>query len=231
MNDEGELCEIPAPNAVEYKFNRDNYTDSVVIPYYRNSDLTPQFYCVTRIDEELSPESSFPSSSSSHSNKPSTYSSFLHYFGYKYNIRITDTKQPLLVVSHPSTRLNLLTPRYMNMKATVLQKSANVHASRAVGKRPDASGSSGNQIYLVPELVNVHPLKASVWKRCLCLPSILFRLNCLLLAEELRREIASGTGVGFPWIDNENTKVSIKYSFSLSSVVILIIQNFFLNVF
>lgn len=96
----------------------------------------------------------------------------------------------------------------MNMKASVLQKSTIVNPNRTVGKKGSSgAGSSSNQIYLVPELVNVHPLKASVWKRCMCLPSILFRLNSLLLAEELRREIASGTGVGVPWVDNHATKV------------------------
>lgn len=104
----------------------------------------------------------------------------------------------------------------MNMKATVLQKSTITNPNHrglatttttTTSKKHAVSGSSStNQIYLVPELVNVHPLKASVWKRCMCLPSILFRLNSLLLAEELRREIASGTGVGVPWIDDDHKK-------------------------
>lgn len=211
-NEEG-FEEESAPPEVEYKFERDKYEDSVVIPFYRANDTTPQFYCVSRVDYSLKPDSSFPTTTASSSkSRSSAYVSFAHYFGYKYNIRISDLDQPLLLVSHPSTRLNLLTPRYMNMKATVLQKSAAAaHPNRAtlggvlVKKQPSIGGvhHSSSQIYLVPELVNVHPLKASVWKRCMCLPSILFRLNSLLLAEELRREIASSTGVGFPWVDND----------------------------
>lgn len=213
---------------VDFKFDRKKYIDAVVIPYYRNNDITPQFYCVVKIDDAFTPDSAFPSSASSKSTrpsseiestsshcKPSAYASFAHYFGYKYNIRITDLEQPLLLVSHPSTRLNLLTPRYMNMKATVLQKSSlATHVTRVSGNgtsKKSSSHQSSNQIYLVPELVNVHPLKASLWKRCMCLPSILFRLNCLLLAEELRREIASGTGVGFPWVDDEKVTISVLF--------------------
>lgn len=183
--------------------------DSVVIPYYRNNDQSPQFYCVSSIDSNLKPYSPFPTSSHQH-NKPPVYSTFFQYFAYKYNIRITDLNQSLLIVNHPSTRLNLLTPRYMNMKATVLQKSSSGQqrdtSINVINKK--FSSNSSNQIYLVPELVNVHPLRASIWRRCMCLPSILYRLNCLLLAEELRREIARSTGVGFPWVDTDNIKVS-----------------------
>lgn len=194
----------------KFDFDPKKYTDAVVIPYYRSTDNQPQFYCVQSIDYSLGPLSAFPSSSH---NKPSFYETFFHYFAYKYNIRITNLDQPLLVVTHPSTRLNLLTPRYMNMKAIVLQKShhSNVMSTTsvrsdggAIKKQPSQTGSSSNQIFLVPELVNLHPLSASVWRRSLCIPSILYRLNSLLIVEELRREIARSTGVGVPWINEED---------------------------
>ena len=51
----------------------------------------------------------------------------------------------------------------------------------------------------MPELVNIHPFPASVLRRSMCLPSILYRINSLLAVEELRREIARSTGVGMPW--------------------------------
>jgi hypothetical protein len=186
--------------------------DCVVIPYYRHFDMNPQFYCVQSIDYSQSPLSPFPTSSN---NNMSVYETFYQYFAIKYNILITDLTQPLLVVSHPSTRLNLLTPRYMNMKATVLQKtfstSATSNASHSSHKKN--SGSSSSRIYLVPELVNVHPLSASVWKKSLCLPAILYRINSLLVVEELRREIAQSTGVGVPWTPIGNEKFS-KLSFA-----------------
>ena len=49
----------------------------------------------------------------------------------------------------------------------------------------------------------MHHFSATIWRRCLCLPSILYRLNSLLVAEELRREIAQSTGVGLPWTSDQ----------------------------
>ena len=45
--------------------------------------------------------------------------------------------------------------------------------------------------YLVPELCKIHPFTASLWKKAVTLPSILYRLNSLLVAEELRVKICS----------------------------------------
>ena len=178
-----------------FKFDKDKYSDAVVIPFYRSNEAQPQFYCVSSIDFNSTPLSSFPVSS--HKTVPN-YGTFYEYFALKYDILITNLKQPLLYVSHPSTRLNLLTPRYMNLKASVIQKSY-THPTNAHSKEKE---SSSNKIYLIPELVNVHPFTASVWRRCLCLPSILYRLNSLLVVEELRREIARATGVGLPWMSD-----------------------------
>lgn len=49
---------------------------------------------------------------------------------------------------------------------------------------------------LVPELCAIHPIPASLWRKAVCLPSILYRLHCLLIAEELRAQTASEAGVG-----------------------------------
>lgn len=57
------------------------------------------------------------------------------------------------------------------------------------------SPSSCSQI-LVPELCAIHPIPASLWRKAVCLPSVLYRLHCLLTAEELRAQTASDAGVG-----------------------------------
>lgn len=49
---------------------------------------------------------------------------------------------------------------------------------------------------LVPELCAIHPIPASLWRKAVCLPSILYRLHCLLTAEELRAQTAIEAGVG-----------------------------------
>lgn len=212
---------IATNNENEFKFNEKYYIDSVVIPFYRANDIQPQFYCVSSIDYTTNPLSPFPISSSSstaqNTNSSSQYETFYQYFALKYNYLITNIQQPMLIVSHPSTRLNLLTPRYMNMKTNVIQKSYHFSSisstSTTTTTKITKKSSNSSKIFLVPELVNIHPLSASVWRRSLCLPSILYRLNSLLLAEELRREIAQSTGIGEPWysIDHSFTRLSFDW--------------------
>ena len=43
-----------------FKFDQAMYNDSVVIPFYRNNDMLPQFYCVSSIDFTMTPLSPFP---------------------------------------------------------------------------------------------------------------------------------------------------------------------------
>ena len=190
-----------------FVFHEDLYRDAVIIPYYRYNDYQPQFYCVQSIDTTLNPQSKFPSNNV-------LYQTFYDYYSIKYNKIIRNQSQPMLVVQHPSTRLNLLTPRYMNLKASVLQKSvffANSNNLAVKGGQNEMSDtnaqntliSKSTKIYLVPELVNIHPFSCTLWKRCLSLPSILYRLNSLLVCEELRRDIAQSTNVGVPWIEND----------------------------
>jgi endoribonuclease Dicer len=49
---------------------------------------------------------------------------------------------------------------------------------------------------LVAELCMRFEFPSVLWLKATCLPSILHRINYLLLAEELRQKIAHDTGVG-----------------------------------
>lgn len=51
-----------------------------------------------------------------------------------------------------------------------------------------AFGITQKQI-LVPELVDIHPISAQLWNQIVCIPSVYYRLNNLLLADELRETI------------------------------------------
>ena len=59
------------------------------------------------------------------------------------------------------TRLNLLTPRHSNRKGKP--------ASREKKSKPK------NPVIFVSELCDVHPVPASLWRKAVCLPSILYR--------------------------------------------------------
>ena len=164
----------------QFVFNKEDYEDAVVMPSYRNIDQ-PQHFYVAEIRYDLNPLSPFPS--------PELYKTFCAYYTTKYGLSITNMEQPLLDVDHTSARLNLLIPRYMNQKGVALPTSS------AETKKARRENLQQKQI-LVPELCDVHVFPASLWRKAVCLPAILYRMNYLLLAEEIRKHIASETSIG-----------------------------------
>ena len=143
------------------------------MPSYRNFDQ-PQHYYVAELRKDLSPSHTFPTEQ---------FTSFEEYYLKKYNIKLTNSQQPLLDVDHTAIRLNLLIPRHVNQKGLLLA------ASSAERKRQRRENLNQKQL-LVPELCYRHPFPASLWRKAVCLPAALYRLNHLLLAEELRVKVA-----------------------------------------
>ncbi|CAH2261567.1 jg286, partial [Pararge aegeria aegeria] len=144
------------------------------------------FFLVAEICWKLSPDSAFPSSQ---------HDSFRSYYRAKYGAELTQSCQPLLDVDHTSARLNLLTPRYVNRKGVALPVSSE-RTRRAKRDRLDQK-----QI-LVPELCRVHPFAAPLWFATVALPCVLYRINALLIADEIRRAVAIEVGLGIPRIDD-----------------------------
>ncbi|XP_060562889.1 endoribonuclease Dicer-like [Ruditapes philippinarum] len=164
----------------EFVFHAEDFEDAVVMPSYRNIDQ-PQYFYVAEIRSDLNPVSPFPS--------PELYKTFKDYYSAKYGLKITNTEQPLLDVDHTSARLNLLIPRYMNQKGVPLPTSS------AETKKARRENLQQKQI-LVPELCDIHVFLASLWRKAVCLPAILYRVNYLLLGEEIRKHIATETKIG-----------------------------------
>lgn len=81
------------------------------------------------------------------------------------------------------------TYRYVNRKGVALPTSSEET------KRAKRENLEQKQI-LVPELCTVHPFPASLWRKAVCLPCILYRINALLLADQLRRQVALDIGLG-----------------------------------
>ncbi|XP_067335535.1 endoribonuclease Dicer [Channa argus] len=162
-----------------FTFKLEDYQDAVIIPRYRNFDQPHRFY-VADVYTDLTPLSKFPSPE---------YETFAEYYKTKYNLDLSNLNQPLLDVDHTSSRLNLLTPRHLNQKGKALPLSS-------AEKRKAKWESLQNKQILVPELCAIHPIPASLWRKAVCLPSILYRLHCLLIAEELRAQTAIEAGVG-----------------------------------
>ncbi|XP_062536694.1 endoribonuclease Dcr-1 isoform X2 [Armigeres subalbatus] len=194
---------IPDENRKNYMFDSNQFKDAVVMPWYRNQDQ-PQYFYVAEICYHLSPKSSFPGLN---------YSTFEEYYYKKYSIQIQNCKQPLLDVDHTSARLNFLTPRYVNRKGVALPTSSEET------KRAKRENLEQKQI-LIPELCTIHPFPASLWRAAVCLPCILYRINALLLADEIRKEVARDLGLGTADIANESFEWPIlNFGWSLADVL------------
>jgi endoribonuclease Dicer len=55
-------------------------------------------------------------------------------------------------------------------------------------------------MHLVAELCHVHPLPGSIWKQVVWIPSILHRLNRMLVAEELRVIVFKEANIGIEFL-------------------------------
>uniref|UniRef100_A0A158Q8D5 Endoribonuclease dcr-1 n=1 Tax=Elaeophora elaphi TaxID=1147741 RepID=A0A158Q8D5_9BILA len=160
-----ELPRIPTElERLSFKFDAAKYQDAVVMPWYRDRDH-PSFYYVAEVID-AKPSSKFPDEK---------FATFNDYFIQKYDIIIYDQEQPLLDVDYTSSRLNLLMPRHWSRSR-----------SRITEERGLENGGMSQGQILVPELVDVHPIAASLWNVIAALPTLLYRINSLLLADELR---------------------------------------------
>ncbi|CAJ0961626.1 unnamed protein product, partial [Mesorhabditis belari] len=158
----GNLPRVPDPEErKDYKFRKEDYLDAVVMPWYRSMEQ-PTFYYVAEILESMNPNSPFPDNA---------FGSFNEYFEKKYNIQIYDQEQALLDVDYTSNRLNLLLPRPRS------------------SRRPVKTSDLVQRQILVPELMDRHPIAAHLWNTICSLPCLFYRINQLLLADELRERI------------------------------------------
>ncbi|KFM83630.1 Endoribonuclease Dcr-1, partial [Stegodyphus mimosarum] len=172
------------------------------MPWYRNLDK-PQFFYVAEICTYLTPKSDFPDME---------YDTFEEYYRKKYNITIMNHDQPLLDVDHTSARLNLLTPRYVNRKGVTLPTSSEQT------KRTKRENLQQKQI-LVPELCTVHPFPAYLWRKAVCLPCILYRLNSLLLAEQLRLIVAKSISIGMRDLPQDFEWPALDFGWTLADIL------------
>lgn len=79
--------------------------------------------------------------------------------------------------------------RYVNRKGVALPTSSEET------KRAKRENLEQKQI-LVAELCATHPFSASLWRQAVCLPCILYRINALLLANQIRCQVAQMINLG-----------------------------------
>ena len=127
-----------------------------------------QLYEVTDIDHKETPLTDFPSDQSI---------TYAQYFLRNYKYEFQDYTQPSLTckpVSMGKNSLKLVSSRF----------------------KDQASRQKGGEIKLFPELCQVYPLPASFWKLCRCIPTIVYRIEALLVINELSDLISKETGIG-----------------------------------
>ncbi|XP_063233868.1 endoribonuclease Dcr-1 isoform X2 [Bacillus rossius redtenbacheri] len=193
---------VPEEEREGFQFDANKYYDAVIMPWYRNQDQ-PQYFYVAEICTHLSPKSAFPGSE---------YKTFDEYYFKKYGIHIQNSHQPLLDVDHTSARLNFLTPRYVNRKGVALPTSSEAT------KRAKRENLEQKQI-LVPELCTVHPFPASLWRKAVCLPCVLYRVNALLLADQVRCVVAADIGLGSLRLPPDFQWAPLDFGWSLADVL------------
>lgn len=195
-------ADLANKNRPKFEFKKELYEDAVIKPLYHKNDLHFYFY-VAEIFENLNPLSPFTNDK---------YETFAEYFQIKYNTELTNLTQPLLDVDYTSARLNLLTPRYVNRKGVTLPMST------AKTKIEIRNNLEKKQL-LIPEICILHPFPASFWKKAVCLPSLLYRLNCLLLADELRKEVAISVNIGKIELSEDENWPALDFGWTLADVL------------
>ncbi|VDO03254.1 unnamed protein product [Rodentolepis nana] len=186
-----QLLSTPDSSQTIFDFVPEDFANAVLTPTYRLVDFPPRYYVVT-IRNDLSPASKFPSPQ---------FSNFADYYRSKYGLHLSGSAkdQPLLDAAYAPLRLaSLLVPRCLAAAAAAAQrKAANSGGGGRKKENANSSRAAPRHVQLlVPEFCYRHALPATVWQKAVCLPSILYRLQHLLLAEELRSEIARETGMG-----------------------------------
>lgn len=122
-----------------------------------------QLYEVTRFNRQEYPYSQFPD------KEDMTYA---QYFQQKYNYQFKSYNQ------------HSLTCRPMGMGEKTMQLTASQFKGQVSNKTNER-----REIKLFPEQCKIHHLPASFWKLCRCVPSLVHRLEALLVAEDFSNEV------------------------------------------
>jgi endoribonuclease Dicer len=123
-------------------------------------------YFVAKVCQDLSPSSPFPDQD--------VAATFADYYENRYGIQV-NRQQPLLLVQHVPTQVNFVTPRLRNQTSE--------DPSLKVPK---------TEIHLIPELCSVLPLSASAWSLARYLPAVVYRLEAILRAQEMKLKLVNG---------------------------------------
>ncbi|XP_021666513.2 endoribonuclease Dicer homolog 3 isoform X2 [Hevea brasiliensis] len=148
-----------------FSVDADKLKDVVVLAIH-----TGKIYSVIEVVSDMSAESPFEQNAG---DAPSNYSSFTEYFNKKYGIVLMHPGQPLLLLKQSHKPHNLLP----NPNDEVTSKDG-----MAVVKQRQF-------VHMPPELLVSIDIPVQTLKSFYLLPSLMYRLESLMLASQLRQEI------------------------------------------
>ena len=134
----------------------ERFSDAVVIP---EAGGTEGAFFVEEVVRDMTPSSTFPN------DKTMT---FLDHYKKNYDKTIKDPRQPLLRISNARARPDMKNP-------VVVGSAGDAYPYHFVGM--DREKFLKGKTLLVPELVRVHPMPASLWRECQILPFALERVQ------------------------------------------------------
>ncbi|KAK9740074.1 hypothetical protein RND81_03G009300 [Saponaria officinalis] len=132
---------------------------------------TGRIYSVLDVLDDTSAHTPFESS------RASKYSTFADYFTKKYEIELIYPEQPLFLLKQTHNPYNLLS----DSEAGALRRKM---FSNGTDQKPQ------NHVHMPPELVVSIDIPLSVLRAFYLIPSLMHRLECLMLSCQLREDIA-----------------------------------------
>ncbi|KYM88476.1 Endoribonuclease Dicer [Atta colombica] len=156
------------PN-IPFHFRTSDYELALVTPSYRYNAV----YIVTRVCDDLTPESCFPNED---------FDTYTHYYKEKHGLIIENLQQSMLEVKPIPIKINYIKPRKLLEGPLKYKKTDDTVEDL--------------QEHLVPELCHKINFPSVYWLKATTLPSILHRICQILVAEDLRVTIARETGLG-----------------------------------
>ncbi|KAL9238125.1 hypothetical protein vseg_012595 [Gypsophila vaccaria] len=166
---DGKFAAENTVNLANCSFDKGKLKDAVVMSIH-----TGRIYSVLDVLDNTSAHSPFETSRDEAASK---YSSFADYFTKKYGIELLYPEQPLLLLKQTHNPHNLLS----DSEAGALRRKM---FSNGTGQKPQ------NHVHMPPELAVSIDIPLSVLRALYIIPSLMHRLECLMLACQLREDIA-----------------------------------------
>lgn len=151
----------------QMEFRPEDYLHKVVSPWYRADTEANRVYIVTKVNENLTPESPFPNTD---------FDSYKDYFTKRYSMTVFQNQQFMIEVKGVTCDLKRLYPG---------------------GGEDGSVKKNWHKITenLIPEFCHNYGFPGVLWLKATIIPTFLHRLHTVLLAENFRQKILRYIGL------------------------------------